>query len=57
MRNKHTNKALKKGNAHFNHSNYTHGYVEIKSNNIFTILKYLFIIVTIAIIAFYLLTL
>ena len=56
MRNKHTNKALKNGNAHFNHSNYTTGYIEIKKNiNIFTLLKYVFIIITMLIVIFHLL--
>lgn len=55
MKNKYTNKALKNNNSHFHSNNYTTGYVEIKRNNIFTILKYLFIIVTCAIITFYLL--
>ena len=56
MKNKYTNKALKSGNAHFHSNNYTYGYVQIKSINIFTILKYLFILITILIVIFHLLT-
>lgn len=57
MKNNYTNKALKNGNAHFHSNNYTTGYIQVKKGiNIFTLLKYLFIIITCAIIAFYLLT-
>ena len=57
MRNKYTNKALKQGNRHYNNYQGTTGYIQVKKQiNIFTLLKYLFIIVTCAIIAFYSLT-
>lgn len=57
MRNKYTNKALKQGNHHYNNYQGTTGYIQVKKGlNIFTLLKYLFIIVTILIIIFYLLT-
>ena len=58
MKNKYTNKALKNGDVHYHSVNGTTGYVQVKKNiNIFTLLKYLFIIVTCAIITFYLITL
>ena len=63
MRNKHTNKALKNGAEHFNthHQgngyNGSTGYYKVKKQiNIFTVLKIVFIIVTMLIITFYLIT-
>lgn len=57
MKNKYTNKALKQGSHHYNTYQGTTGYIQVKKSiNIFTLLKYLFIIVTCAIIAFYSLT-
>ena len=57
MRNKHTNKALKQGNQHYNDYQGNNGYTEVKKSiNIFTVLKFICIIVTMLIIAFYLLT-
>lgn len=57
MRNKYTNKALKQGNHHYNSYQGTTGYIQVKKSiNIFTMLKYLCIIVTMLIITFYLFT-
>ena len=57
MRNKHTNKALKQGNQHYNNYQGTTGYIQVKKQlNIFTMLKFICIICTMLIITFYLLT-
>lgn len=57
MRNKHTNKALKQGNQHYNDYQGNNGYIQVKKQlNIFTMLKWLCIIVTMLIITFYLIT-
>lgn len=57
MRNKHTNKALKQGNHHYNTYQGTTGYIQVKKQlNIFTVLKFLCIICTMLIITFYVIT-
>ena len=57
MRNKHTNKALKQGNQHYNTYQGTTGYIQVKKKlNIFTMLKWICIICFMLIITFYLFT-
>ena len=57
QRNKYTNKALKQGYQHYNDYQGNQGYIEVKKGfNIFTLIKYIFIIVIIATVTFYLLT-
>lgn len=57
MRNKHTNKALKQGNHHYNDYKGNNGYIQVKKGlNIFTILKFICIICFMLIITFYVIT-
>ena len=57
QRNKHTNKALKQGHQHYNDYQGNSGYIQVKEGfNISTLLKILFIVVTVLIVTFYLLT-
>lgn len=57
MRNKYTNKALKKGNDHFNNYNGATGYTKLaKPLSFFTMLKWLIIIIIAIVLSFHLLT-
>jgi len=57
LRNKYANKALKQGYDHYNDYQGNQGYIQVKKGiNIFTLLKTIFIVVTVLIVTFYLLT-